>query len=296
MASFALIVVCLGTGLALARMGMVPRTAAASVHAWLVWVALPAFTLLHVPELSWSPELVLPALAPVVVFGGAALAFSWGARPPATRAALVLAAGLSNTSFVGFPLVSAYYGEAGLSVAIVSDQMSFVLLSTVGVVVAARGSSGALRLSTLALRVVRFPPFIAFALALILPRFVDLAIVDPVIEPLAGTVGPLALFAIGLALRTEGVTAELPAISRVLAYKLLVAPALVLALGLAMGAHGLVLRVSVFEAAMATMASTAILAADHELDVRLVSLLIGASIAASFLTTAGWWWALEHFG
>jgi predicted permease len=273
----------------------VPSSAAASVHAWLVWVALPAFTLLHVPELRWSPDLVLPAVAPVIVLVGAVLFFSWGSRPAASRAALVLAAGLANTSFVGFPLVEAYYGDAGLSVAIVCDQVSFVLLSTAGVAIAVRGSAGgSLSIPALALRVVPFPPFVAFVLAILLPRFVDLAPLRPLIEPLARTVGPLALFAIGLSLETDGLRAELPTLARVLGYKLLIAPALVLGLGLAIGAHGLALRISVFEAAMASMASTAIVAAEQKLDVKLISLVIGSGIVISLATTAGWWWLLEQ--
>ncbi len=297
MASFALIVVCLGAGVLLARSGRVPEAAATSVHAWLVWVALPAFTLVHVPGLTWTGDLLLPALAPVVVFAGAALLFSQGALAPSTRAVLVLAAGLANTSFVGFPLIQAYYGDSGLSIAIVCDQVSFVLLSTAGVIVAARGaSSGSVSLPALALRVVRFPPFVAFVLALVLPRFFDLAPLAPVIEPLAGTVSPLALFVIGLALSTKGIREELPALSRVLGYKLLLAPVLVLLLGLALGTRGLPLRIAVFEAAMAPMASTAILAAEQRLDLRMLSLAIGGGIVVSLATSFGWWWMLEQVG
>ena len=300
MASFALIAVCLGAGLLLSRLRVVPReTAAQGVLAWLVWVALPAFTLLRVPRLTWSSQLLLPAIAPALVFVLAivVLGLASRSRPRSERAALILAGALCNTSFVGFPIVQAYYGEPGLELAIVSDQTSFVLLATAGVIVAARGSAeGKLALWGIALRVLRFPPFVAFVIALVAPRFVDLAPIAPLLETLAHTLIPLALFAIGLSLVTEGITRDLREITMILAYKLVLAPLAVLLAGLALGVSGLPLRVAVLEAAMATMASAVIVAGEQGLSVRVISLAVGVGIPASLLTTAGWWWLLERLG
>ncbi len=43
-----------------------------------------------------------------------------------SRSTLELASGYSNTSFIGFPLISAFYGEGLLSIAIICDQTMFL--------------------------------------------------------------------------------------------------------------------------------------------------------------------------
>ena len=55
-----------------------------------------------------------------------------------SRSTLELASGYSNTSFIGFPLISALYGEGLLSIAIICDQTMFLALSTLGIIAALR--------------------------------------------------------------------------------------------------------------------------------------------------------------
>jgi predicted permease len=44
---------------------------------------------------------------------------------------LILTAGLGNTSFLGFPIIEALYGQEGMKTAILVDQPgTFVVLST----------------------------------------------------------------------------------------------------------------------------------------------------------------------
>jgi predicted permease len=50
---------------------------------------------------------------------------------------LILTAGLGNTSFLGFPIIEALYGQEGMKTAILVDQPgTFVVLSTLGIIVA----------------------------------------------------------------------------------------------------------------------------------------------------------------
>jgi predicted permease len=53
--------------------------------------------------------------------------------------------------------------------------------------------------------------------------------------------------------------------------------------------------VSVFEAAMASMVTVAVLAAEYELEPRLTSAMVGLGIPLSLLTGAGWWFVLQFW-
>lgn len=286
MLNFVLIAICITVGWWMRRRRMVPADAHLGINAWLICVAIPATALHYVPQIVWSRELWLPLAMPLVVW---AMAWLWLGRlghEPGTRAAVLLGAGLCNTSFVGFPLVSAYYGDAGLRLAVLSDQISFILLSSVGVMTAAAGGNWRTQLR----QVLSFPPLLASALALALPQ---VAVLDELWTRLGATMIPLGLFSIGLQLEV-GLGRQRLALAQGLGFKLLLAPALIAGLALATGEHGLPAKVSVLEAAMASMATTSVLAARYGLNLQLSNLLIGIGIPLSLLTTACWWWAVER--
>ena len=56
--------------------------------------------------------------------------------------------------------------------------------------------------------------------------------------------------------------------------------------------EGPVTQVTVFEAAMAPMIGSSIVAMDHDLDPPLVTLMLGVGIPLSFLTLPVWWYLL----
>jgi predicted permease len=289
--NFLIIGFCLATGVLLQR--KVPPDAYKAINAWLIYLALPAVSFKYLPHVQFSPSLLVPALAPVVVWLGGWLYSRWYARrhglSAPTEGALKLSTGLSNTSFVGFPLVAAYFGEAQIGVAIISDQVTFLLLSTAAIVVGIR-SSGKHRLSaaTVLRKVFSFPAVPAAIAALTLPRSIDLSFFDPLFHSFAATVAPLALFSIGLQLRLQGWRKDARIISAALLYKLVLAPALVLGLVLLLGQKGMEARIGIFEAAMPTLVSSAIVAGEYGLNPRLSSLVIGVGILACFVTTALW--------
>jgi predicted permease len=86
--------------------------------------------------------------------------FGWSKK---LQGALILTGGFLNSSFIGFPVIEALYGKKGLETAILVDQPgTFVMLSTVGVLVAVLYSSGTPSASAIAKRVFTFPPFLGF--------------------------------------------------------------------------------------------------------------------------------------
>src|SRR5690606_33892401 len=228
-----LIAVCLLSGMAFRSSGTLPKDTHKGINAWVLNIALPAVSLNYNPYIHWSTDLLFPVIAPLIFWlGGRTVISLYALKQPmdkATKGALKLTSGLSNTSFLGFPMVMAYFGTEALSIAVITDQACFILLSTAGIIVAINSAQKE-KLSAAAIlkRLFRFPPFIAFIAALTLPRFVDISPLNPLFEKLVATVGPLALFSIGLQLQFSGWRSELKHLSAGLFYKLLLAPAMVL--------------------------------------------------------------------
>jgi predicted permease len=147
----------------------------------------------------------------------------------------------------------------------------------------------------IARRVVLFPPFIALVLGAIAGQFGGWpALLDGVFSPIGATMTPLALFSVGMQFKLQGGQGQWVAASLGLGWKLLLAPLLCLALGIATGIGGLVLAVGVLQAAMAPMVSAAILADEYGLDPELANTVLGVGILISLLTVplANLWFAM----
>jgi hypothetical protein len=249
---------------------------------------------------------LLPSLSPLLVWAGSWAFISWyGARQKISRGArgaLKLTSGLSNTAFLGF--IAVYYSEKEIGIAILYDQVSFIILSTAGVITAIREAGDAgiedrairrrTRFPALPLKkLFRFPPFIACIAALCLPGSVDISVINPILDKIAATIGPMALFSIGLQLEFSFRRSGWRPLAAGLLYKLFLAPLLVLAIVLLTGQRGTVAQISIFEAAMPTLATAGVLADEYDLTPPLASLMVGASILLSLLTMGCWWYALQ---
>lgn len=299
MASFLLIGICIIAGFLFRRSGLLPEGSHKSINVWIIYLALPAVSFKYLPHIHWSSELIFPAVSPLVIWLAGWLwvrVYAWRYRlPKPAEGGLKLTAGLANTSFVGFPLVTAWFGEKELGTAIICDQVTFILLSTAGIIVAMNSSeSHTLQPKVLLKKLIRFPPLIGCMAALILPYWINLQPLDPLFNTLAATVGPLALFSIGMQLDFRGWRSEVHPIAFTLIYKLLVAPLLVLAIAFFLRLKGVITEVTIFEAAMPTLLSSGIIADQYHLHPRLANLVIGIGILLSFLTTAGWFRIIQY--
>ena len=133
---------------------------------------------------------------------GKALGFS-----PATTGGLMLTGGLANTAFIGLPMIEAFYGSEFLGLGILIDQVgSYLVLSTVGILVASIYSSGqGLDAKAIIRRIVLFVPFQAFLLSLVLMPFAYPAWLEELLKRLGDTLIPLALVSVGYQLRLSAV-------------------------------------------------------------------------------------------
>lgn len=300
MTNFILIAFCISIGVLFKRKKLVSQDAHKTINTWIIYVALPAVSFKYLPHLNWSYDLLIPALSPVLIFAIGVIfvhVFTTTLKlNKQEKGAMQLSAGLSNTSFVGFPLILAYFSDKEIGIAVICDQMTFILFSVFGIVIAIRSSGGS---NTNTKQVFRklftFPPLLGCITALIIPKETDLSSITPFVHTLAGTVAPLALFSVGLQLEWKGWVEEIKRMIIVLSYKLLIAPALVLAILLTFGIKGTVAKIAVFEAAMPVLLSLSILTDTYNLNPKGTNLLIGSSILLSFFTTWIWYQLITFF-
>jgi hypothetical protein len=255
--------------------------------------------LLQIHQVTLRPELIFPVAMPWLLFALSAGAIWFAARvmrlPPLTAGALILTAGLANTSFVGLPMIETFYGERYQAIGILIDQLgTYLVLSTVGIGIACLCSRGTTSYRDVLWRIVTFPPLIALTLAFVLVPVSYPVWLSDILARLGGTLAPLALVSVGLQLRLDGLRARLRPLAVGLSLKLLVAPLVlaILYLGV-LRATGITMRVTLFEAAMGPMIGGAIVATQHGLDPPLVSLMVGIGTLAAFATLPMWWYLLQ---
>jgi predicted permease len=300
MSNFVLIFICIAAGFLFRKAKTLPHDAHRGVNAWIIYLGLPAVSFKYLPHIVWSSSLLAPVIAPVLVWLGGwcfvKLYKKSSKIDKGTQGGLQLSSGLSNTSFVGFPLIAAYFGEQYLSTAIICDQVTFFLLSTVGVVVAINSSQKqTLSVSLIIKKVLRFPPFLGCVAALTIPHIINISAADPLFDKLTSTVAPLALFSIGLQLRFDGWRQEIKPILSTLLYKLIIAPALVMLVFFVLQFKGIISHISIFEAAMPTLLTSGVVADEYGLNPKLSNLIIGIGIILSLATTGVWYLILNHF-
>ena len=289
MSAFAMLLLCLGIGVLASRYGRVPQSAPPALNWWILNAALPALVLAEVPKLQFSSDLLLPVLAMWIVFLGAVVIFALLGRvldwDRGTVGALTLTCGLGNTAFLGYAMIEALRGPEALGPAIIADQIGcFMALSTGGVMAAAIYAGKQPKPHEIFQKVLFFPSFLAFIVALGVRELGGWhPMIVAILERLGNTLTPLALFSVGLQFRLTGDGDTVPLLSG-LAWKLALAPLAVALTGMLLGVKGLTFQVSILQAGMAPMISAGILAAQNGLAPALANRVVSLGILASLGT------------
>jgi hypothetical protein len=301
-----LLLTCLAAGIALRAAGRLGEHAPATLNAYIINLALPALVLHHLHRAELSAALVASAAGAWLMLGAAAVFFGYIARrarlDAAITGALILTGGLANTSFVGLPMIEAWIGREGLAHGIVIDQLgSYLALSTLGLLLAARYAGQSTRWQDIARRVVTFPPLIALAAALLLRAVPFPAAFDEMLGRLGATVAPIALLSVGCQLRIGELRTRVRALAWGLGYKLLLGPLLIAAFCLvllegASPAAQLARSVVIFEAAMGPMIGAAVVANHYKLDSDTTSLMVGLGVPLSLAIAPLWLGLAQRMG
>jgi len=301
MVNILLIFICLFAGLALQHIKAIPANAHTALNQFVIYISLPAMALFYIPKITLSTKLFYPLgvawlgfIVCWLFFAGLGTWFNW---PKKLTGCLILTGGLGNTAFVGLPVVEALYGKKGLETAIIVDQPGyFVVVSTLGILVAALYSKGMPTVKSVFKKVFMFPPFLAFLAGVCMNiaqhDFNDT--IQEVISRLSSTVTPIALVAVGLQLKIERKSKHWSFLALGLVFKLVLTPLLFFILyKVILDGPKLETDIAVMQAAMATQITGAILASVNGLKPRLSGMMVGIGIPLSFITIALWYLLLQ---
>jgi hypothetical protein len=275
-----------------------PDEAPAVLNSFIIYVSLPALAILYIHNVQISYEILIPISMAWLLFGLAALIFTWlGSKLSWSRSltgTMILVCGLGNTSFLGLPMIEVFFGKEGIPTGLIIDQLgSFLILSTLGIFVASYYSGVKFDRRTILKRVVTFPPFISIVIAfLLLPIDYPNEMIY-LLEKLGSTLTPLALLSVGFQLRLTYFNSHKLELAIGLLFKLILVPAvLYLFYFFITRERGLVFDVTIFESAMPPMITAAIVATEYKLNKELATMLVGIGIVLSFLTLTLWWMIL----
>jgi predicted permease len=265
----------------LRKLGLVRESFIGWLVRYVMTISLPCLTLMTIGPLDLRhAHFEIAVIAWLVMAGGAISAF-WVGRAIGLEEkrlrAFMLAATFPNTAFLGYPFAFALSGAAGLSYAVIYDQMGmFPLFITLGFFIAGGKES--------LVNALRFPPLIALVAALALNR----AGLSPSGAPAAIITGvgwttlPLTIFIIGLKVRLTA-TRDIKPVLLCLFIRMAAIPLLLfLALHL-LGMYGLPYRMALMESAMPPALTTGILALQFGLDEDLAVSCIGLGTVLSMV-------------
>ena len=302
---FFFIVLCLVLGGLLRVFQRLPKNAPHVLNALVIWVSLPALILIQIPALldqtKFGWDYLIPISMAWILFVMAFLVFSlvgkifkWQTKE---IGALVLTAGLSNTSFLGYPILIAFFGLEGLRIAVLVDQLgTFLVFGTLAVMAASYFSPAAsktIKLGEILKRIITFPPLIALILAMLWHLTGTYGYKDAlnVLGQLSATVIPLALIAVGfqLKLSKEVLIRQWKPLVLGLSFKLILAPMIFVVLYVFIfSSRTFPVRITILQAAMAPMILGAVLAEEFGLNAEIANLMVGVGIPISILTVYLW--------
>lgn len=301
MANILLLVVCLIAGVIFRKSKLLPENSHIILNYIVIYICLPALALLYIPELKVSTKIIFPITSAWIVFGFSVLFFYFLGKilklDKYTVGSLTITGGLCNTAFIGYPVLLALFGEEGLKVGVVVDQTgSFVILSTVGIVVASYYSRGKIEHKNILKKIISYPSFIAFIIGVIMNIF-DLHFQGEIASLLTKIGGPLpflALMSVGLQLRVSLKHLPVKELSFGLLYKLILAPLIVyIIFFIIFNEKGIDVQCSLLQASMSPMIMGAILASDFNLNPKLANLMVGIGIPLSFFTIVLWYFIIK---
>jgi len=268
-----------------------PLRVSGFLNLWVVNVAVPALILAKLPALALGSEAAVPVLMAWLTISVAAVTVvavsrrkSWSV---AVTGALLMVVPLGNTSFLGLPVVEAVLGHDHVPAALAFDQLgTFLALATYGSLVAGRFGAGERGISPMVRRLVTFPPFIALVVSMLLRLGSTPGSLHDMFTAAGRTVAPVAIVSLGLRFTPRLHIDRAGIVLFGLSVKMLLLPAVVLALAMVVGDTGAVeWQSSLLESAMPPMVTAGIIGIaagfDEELTTTLVAL--GTSVALVIL-------------
>ncbi|MCH7345654.1 AEC family transporter [Pelomonas sp. CA6] len=292
-----------------ARWRLLPESALPGLNGFVLFFALPCMLLrfgMNTPLLQLLNPVVLGVylLAALAMVGLSVAGLRMAGVELRDAAFAALVAAFPNSGFMGVPLLTALLGAAAAGPVIGTLLVDLFVTSSLCLALAGlQGAGGATQAARQALRGALSNPLpwsIALGALLGLAGLRLPGPLDTVVRMLGDAATPVALFTIGAVLcrseRQARGSASWPQVLAIAALKLLLHPALVLALGLAarqLGAPITPLQLSslVLAAALPSASNVSLLAERHGADNGRVARIILSSTVLAFasFSLAAWW-------
>ena len=244
------------------------------------------FDLLSQNQLDLGETAIVIAFALCLILMIGLLTFLLGLLLKLERPALVatvITTMFANTGNYGLPLISFAFGEQALPYAGIYFATTTLLFYTLGVFLA---SLGHMTLREAIIGLFKIPTLYAVLLA-VLMRVLNIEIPMPVaraVELAAGGTIPLMLILLGVQLTQVEFSSSRRAVQLSVALRLVIAPLAALLFAALFGLQGLTRQASVTQASMPTMVNTTVLAAEYNLDSKLVTAVVFVSTLLSPFT------------
>lgn len=297
--TFTILASALVCGLLARQWRLTPAGTPDLINAYIINIALPAMILQRVSALELNTTALVPvAFAWLIVIASAgavllaARRYDWSAS---ITGALLLTVPLSNSAYLGLPLIGALLPPDALPYAIVYDQLgNFMALAIYGslVMVAFDLTGRAPGTGDVIARILRFPPFIVTLIALVLPAQALPQWSSAPLTLLGATMGPAAMVIIGLQFELTVPSEVRRPLILGSALKLVLAPALVIGAAAGFDLRGPVVQASAMQAAMPPMITAGLLGMSVGFSKPLIVAMLGVATAASAFTLPIVYWVI----
>ncbi len=290
MSNLIFLVLLMALGKLSQRIPAFPDNTSQVLNQFVIYLSLPATILLKIGSIEFVPSLAVLALVPwchvLVTVGLVVLLskiFKWDNE---LTGAVMLAAALGNTSFLGFPAVASFFGDQFLGYAIIYDQFgSFLAVAIFGtIVLSVYGRSEKITVRQVMVKIVTFPPFIALILGVVLhdTRLPDM--IHKMLQSLSVTLVPVVIFSVGAMIKFRQPKTNINPILFIMAFKMVISPVIIVLLLSLTDIRGMIFNITVFEAGMPPMVMAGILAAAGKLKHEVATAAIGYGMILSFVT------------
>ena len=292
MENILLILFALFLGYMLNRLNIMHKDGSIALNKFVLYVSYPAVVLLQTPKINFSFDLMIPVLIAWIVMTLSAVLILFLSKlfnfTKEVTGSLMLVAVLTNSSFLGIPLIETYMpDEDFMPYLLVYDQLgTFLAFAIYGTfIVSIYTSKTKITFKLITIKVITFPPFLCLIIALFFVGVEFHPTITKVLEAFAITTVPVALVAAGLQMQLKLPKDDIKPFSIALIIKLVFAPIVAIIICKIFGWEGLASDVSILEASMAPMITAGAIAAMAGLAPRLSYAIIGYGILISFGTS-----------
>jgi malonate transporter and related proteins len=284
-------------GFAAKRFKLIPDTSWPAVNSFGYWLLYPAFLYSTVASADFSGPETLPFLACLII--GFGLAAAWGLsmrlvfRGDGPAFTSVFQGSVRWNGFIMLAAAPALYGPQGTALVALGFGPVVAFVNLISVSVLARWGDNDVRptIGAALNEVIRNPLVIASIIGVIANLTgisAKIGVVGEGIALLGRAALPVALVCVGAALSLGSARAVPLHLSVGIVSKLLIAPALMLAAGLALGLPPLLLAVSVGLASMPSAPASYVLAREMGGDAPLMASIVTATTLLSLITIPFW--------